>query len=891
MPDPIPRLNAALEGRYHIERELGAGGMATVYLADDLRHERKVAIKVLKPELAAVIGAERFLSEIKTTANLQHPNILPLFDSGEAGGFLFYVMPYIEGETLRDRLDSEKQLPVEEAVRVASDVAEALHAAHDQGVIHRDIKPANILLSRGRPLVADFGIALAVSTAGGGRLTQSGMSLGTPYYMSPEQATGDPQLGPTTDIYALGCVLYEMLVGGPPFKGSTPQAILSEIIVGEAPSASTERKAVPPNVDAVIDKALERVAADRFQSAADFAKSLRDPGFRHGSGIRAGSTPASGNWSALTIAFASLFLLATAVAGWSILRPDSPGSVERFLLDIDLDPESGLDLSRDGSALVFVGQDESGQRQLWLQRLGELAPTAIPGTQAPAIASPRLSSGAEVSFIVGRQLKVAALEGGAVRTLAEDAYCCARWGNDGFIYYTALRFAVNRVSVSDGTVEGVTHQEEGDDVHRDFQVLPGGEVAIFSVRGATDRIEVTRLSSGERQVLTQGVRPYVTRAGHLVFGSLDGQILVAQLDVENMRLARAAVPLVEGVYVKPAYYGGQSDLMYSLSETGTLAYLAGAGVGADRWEFVWVTRSGESTPVDSGFSFVPPTRSIGWRLSPDDSRVAFNSVVDGNNDIRIKHLPGGPEERITSYEGQDYRPFWTPDGRRLTYFSGPTADDRNVWSRRADGSGEAELLLDDGRSFANGTWSPDGRSLLLRAAGVTVSMGQRDIFTFRPGVDSVAQPLLANPEFREDEPALSPNGRWLAYSSNETGRLEVYVRPFPNVDSTRLPVSSDGGVGPLWANSGRELFFVNGARELVAVQFDQVAGQLLTQEALFTIPPESPVAPGNNFYDVSSDDQRFLMARNYRGESRDVNRPKLVLVRNWFEELKRLVPN
>ena len=208
MPDPVSRLNAALEGRYRIQSELGEGGMTTVYLADDLKHERKVALKVLKPELAAMVGAERFLAEIKTTAKLQHPHILPLFDSGEVDGFLFYVMPYVEGETLDDRIDRERQLPVDEAVRIATAVANALQTAHEQGIIHRDIKPANILLSRGEPLIADFGIALAVGAAGGGRLTETGLSLGTPYYMSPEQATGDQTVGPPTDTYALGCVLY-----------------------------------------------------------------------------------------------------------------------------------------------------------------------------------------------------------------------------------------------------------------------------------------------------------------------------------------------------------------------------------------------------------------------------------------------------------------------------------------------------------------------------------------------------------------------------------------------------------------------------------------------------------------------------------------------------------
>ncbi len=226
MSDATSRLNAALEGRYAIERELGEGGMATVYLADDLKHQRKVALKVLKPELAALVGAERFLAEIKTTANLQHPHILPLFDSGEADGFLFYVMPYVEGETLRDRIDREKQLPVDEAVRIATAVANALDHAHRHKVIHRDIKPANILLQDGEPVVADFGIALAVGAAGSNRLTETGLSLGTPYYMSPEQATGDQAVGASTDTYALACVLYEMLTGDPPYMGSTAQAVL-----------------------------------------------------------------------------------------------------------------------------------------------------------------------------------------------------------------------------------------------------------------------------------------------------------------------------------------------------------------------------------------------------------------------------------------------------------------------------------------------------------------------------------------------------------------------------------------------------------------------------------------------------------------------------------------
>ncbi len=274
MIDPVARLNAALKGRYAIERELGAGGMATVYLAEDLKHHRKVAVKVLRPELAAVVGAERFLKEIEVTANLQHPNILPLYDSGEADTFLYYVMPYIEGETLRAKLNREKQLAVGEAVEIAKSVAGALSFAHARGVIHRDIKPENILLQSGQALVADFGIALAINQAAGTRLTETGLSLGTPYYMSPEQATGDRDLDPRSDVYSLGAVVYEMLVGDPPFLGSNLQAVIAKVVTDTPTAVRVLRESVPASVDSAVAHALAKVPADRFATAMDFAVAL-----------------------------------------------------------------------------------------------------------------------------------------------------------------------------------------------------------------------------------------------------------------------------------------------------------------------------------------------------------------------------------------------------------------------------------------------------------------------------------------------------------------------------------------------------------------------------------------------------------------------------------------
>jgi len=341
MPEITARLSTALADRYRIERRLGEGGMATVYLAEDLKHDRKVALKVLKPELAAILGAERFLSEIKVTANLQHPNILPLYDSGEADSFLYYVMPFVEGDTLRDKLERERQLSVEETVEIAKSVSAALGYAHEQGIIHRDIKPENILLQRGQALVADFGIALAVNQAGGTRLTETGLSLGTPQYMSPEQAMGDRELDARSDIYSLGVITYEMLVGDPPHLGGNAQAIIAKIL-SEKPSPITlTRDLVPLNVDAAVQKALAKSPADRFASAERYVEALTNPTFTLPStqaSVVAG-TPLAGFWNRASIALTALaaVLLVTALWGW--LRPERPRPVTRYGLALQPDQQ------------------------------------------------------------------------------------------------------------------------------------------------------------------------------------------------------------------------------------------------------------------------------------------------------------------------------------------------------------------------------------------------------------------------------------------------------------------------------------------------------------------------------------------------------------------------
>ena len=373
--NPVPdRLAAALADRYTIERELGAGGMATVYLAQDLKHDRDVAIKVLKPELAAVLGAERFVVEIKTTAALQHPHILPLFDSGSADGFLFYVMPFIQGETLRTKLDRETQLGIDEAVRITRDVADALDYAHRHGVIHRDIKPENILLHDGRPMVADFGIALALECR---RRREDDrdrhVSLGTPHYMSPEQATADKEITGRSDIYSLGSVLYEMLTGNPPHTGSSAQQIIMKIIAEPVEPVTKYRKSVPPNVAAAVAKSLEKLPADRFESARAFGEALVNPGYTYASGAGSFAGGVGGNALkfkriAIATSLVAAGLLITVLWGW--LRPvrESPGMVVRFRVtggsDFRLTPARPA-FSPDGRILVFRGMRGGTAMLLW----------------------------------------------------------------------------------------------------------------------------------------------------------------------------------------------------------------------------------------------------------------------------------------------------------------------------------------------------------------------------------------------------------------------------------------------------------------------------------------------------------------------------------------------
>ena len=562
------RLSAALADRYTIERELGTGGMATVYLAHDIKHDRKVAIKVLRPELAAVLGAERFVQEIKTTANLQHPHILPLFDSGEADGFLYYVMPYVEGETLRDKLDRETQLGIEEAVKITTEVADALDYAHRHNVIHRDIKPENILLHDGRPIVADFGIALAVSAAAGGRMTETGLSLGTPHYMSPEQATAEKDLTSRSDIYSLGAVLYEMLTGDPPHTGSSAQQIIMKIVTDEARPVTDVRKSVPPHVAAATTKSLEKLAADRFGTAAQFSEALLNPAFTLSSKTSSSVQPEASYRRSRWLT-AIVFVMLATIAIWGWLRRPSQAShdVARYLAVAESEFLDGSPmLLPDGSAFLFVARVRTGSRgaeaggiltgdarRLYRRRVDELEATALTATAGlgDAAISP---DGRWIAFTRAGQLYRTALDGGPA-TLIEIRMPVAggiRWLSPDSVA-VASRLGIFQIGVGGGAAMpyGVVDTSRMRALWP--QALPEGRGVLVTL--AIGDIEEPQLAvltsdgSEPKMLIERGTYARYARNGYLVFARSDGSLHAATFDLERLEVTGLAVPVLGGVAV------------------------------------------------------------------------------------------------------------------------------------------------------------------------------------------------------------------------------------------------------------------------------------------------------------------------------------------------------
>ncbi len=888
MTEPT-RLSAALADRYRVERELGQGGMATVYLARDLKHDRDVAIKVLHPDLGAALGSERFLSEIKTTARLQHPHILPLLDSGEADGLLYYVMPVVTGETLRTRLERERQLPIAEAVRIAREVASALDYAHRQNVIHRDIKPENILLHEGQALVADFGIALAVQQAGGQRMTQTGLSLGTPQYMSPEQAMGERTIDARSDIYALGAVTYEMLAGDAPFTGGSVQTIVAKVMNERPTPLHTIRDTVPANVEQAVLTALAKLPADRFATAGEFAAALVNP---NTPGTMGNSTPVASRRSRRLGVAAAVVVGLLGLAGGYLLgtrtssAPASGGDAIRTSLTLGDSAavrargNLRLAISPQGTTIAYGGVSGDGDA-IWVRQTNARGPRMLGDTKGGF--GPFFSpDGQYVGFFVNEgsttSMKVASIAGGAVRTVVEDSaadFGGASWGDDGNIYYTSNARSLSRVAATGGAITRVTRVDSSSVLEHDFpDVLPGSRHAVVMLwKGgiAVNRIGLVDLSSGKVTDIGPGTMARFAAPGLIAIGMASGHVMIAPLDVKAKRFTATPELLQEDV--QREYSNG--TLQFAISHAGSFVFQPGA-TSSDR--LVWVDRAGVTTAIDTSMKGIFGAVA----LSPDARRIAVtHSAPSGSTEVWMKELATGAYSRLSLDIATSDRPAWTPDGRSVA-FLGTRDNRRTAWVARYDGSDNVQPLLPGRPKLDEVTFDPQGRYILLRSEGV--GPGTRRLMVVEKGVDTMPRVLIKSP-FDHYSMTLSPDGRWLAYVSDESSRGEVYVRPFPNVDSARFAISAGGGIAPAWSRDGKELFFrtARGGVFVVSVTtgatFTNGTPKLLFASTMFGYDDK------HRLYDVHPDGQHFLMV-----ESRGQDTPRLEMVFNWpaeFQKLKR----
>jgi len=869
--DVSAQLRDALSERYRIDREIGAGGMATVYLAEDVRHRRRVALKVLRPELAAVLGPERFLSEINVTANLQHPHLLPLFDSGEVNGLLWYVMPYVEGESLRDRLERERQLPVDEAVRIAVSIASALDYAHRHGVIHRDLKPENILLHDGQPLVADFGIALAISNAGGARVTQTGLSLGTPQYMSPEQATGDRVIDARSDVYSLAAVLYEMLAGDPPHASGTTQGIIAKLLTERPVSVRTYRSNVPEHVDAAVMCALEKLPADRFASAGEFAEALTGARTVTRRGISPAVVAVRTRRERVVAAVPWVVAIgALLTAGW-IARPNAkveqPGVVTRFTLlppeGVTIPPRTAFTVSPDGRHIAYIGV-ESGGRALYVRSVDDLEARKFDVVILAAGMGFFSADGESLVFSDGAQLRRIGLSGGAsTPLLTMQGGATGDWSSEGRIVIARER-GLWLLDENGGEPVRLTQPDTtGPERHALPRFLPDGSAVLFSVYRGTDGepdLELITLS-GERTVIAKniGSRPTYVHSGHIITSTREGSVIALPFDLRRRRATGPSFTVLDGVAVRR---GGLAQV--DVSSNGTLAYIAGANLS----RLVLVDRNGKAqvlTPEERGYRRP--------RASPDGNRIVVEVKSGGvdTTDLWMYDRAGATFSRFTFGGGED--PAWTRDGLRVA-FAVRDPDERigmDIHWQRADGSAAAEVLLSQpGRQYPY-AFTPGDTSLIYDDILGTNGTDVRDV---NIATDST-RGVLTTP-FMERLPALSPNGRWLTYTSDESGTVQVYARPFPG-PGAKIAISSGFGDEPTWSTDGSEIFYRD-ASSMIAVRVRTTPQ--FTIESRRTLFVDRFVRASTLSYDVHPDGQHFVMLESATRAER------FVIVTNWAEELR-----
>jgi serine/threonine-protein kinase len=894
---------------YKITDKIGQGGMGEVYRATDTKLNRDVALKLL-PDLFSKDPDRmaRFSREAQVLASLNHPNIAAIHGLEEAGGKRALVMELVEGETLQERLQ-RGPMPLEEALTVAKQIAEALEEAHEHGFIHRDLKPANVKITpKGTVKVLDFGLAKAlegeVGSGSSADLSQSptlsaaataaGVIMGTAAYMSPEQARGQA-VDRRADIWSFGIVFYEMLAGKPAFGGDTVSDVLASVLKTDIDLSSLPSD-VPPAIRQLLRRCLTRDRKRRLQSIGDgrviIEDYLENPAGEKTVASMPVATTAAPGWKRV-IPLALVALLAAGVTAAIVSRlggggAEPPLRLDFALLDGPLFPGLGSSavLSPDGTRIAYVVGDENATT-LYVRDLDRLESAEIAsGSGTTSAYHPFFSpDGAWLGYVTPQELlKVPVTGGTPLRLCKVDRSRGATWAHDDTIIFAPSPSGpLFRVPATGGEPQPLTTLDEANKeaTHRWPQVLPGGEAVLFTSHtqpaGGFDNanIEVLSLKTGERKVLHRGgsYARYVP-AGYLVFVS-EATLFAAPFDLASLELTGSPAPVVQDVSWGVSDGGAQ----YSFSGTGRLAYVRGDRA-VPEYPVMWVDRSGRTSPLwEERGSYANP------RLSPDGKRLSLTVLREGNWDIWVYDLERSVSTRLTFDEGSDTEQIWSPDGEYIAYSSDQNGPD-NLYLKRADGSGDVERLTESGNPEWATSWSSDGRFITYLTTGAAF-----DLWIVPLDGDRKPEEFLAT-SFTEQNGAFSPDGRWMAYMSNESGRSEVYVRPFPTRGG-KWQVSDGGGGFPRWSGSGHELFYRTDDGIMVASvesagdTFRAGKPQPVFQGTFRGGAAGLPLA-GNNFadYDVTADGQRFVMfpAADDDGAGQH---PHVTFVTHWFDDLRR----